>query len=153
MQAHGEGGAEPCELAIYKSASHINGYKPVIESETTDLPQMSVLAGPLDGVLQNPVTSQAGAEIVQHLWRDGGRVSLRRFHFVWDAYFGYYTRECAAALTEEGTHLCARTHAGLVQIAHLLEDANDEEEIRKNSAKHSRRKDQCRMRRRCWTVL
>jgi hypothetical protein len=138
MQAHEEGGAEPCELAIYKSVSHIHRSKPVVESETTDLPQMSTLAGPLDGVLQNPITSQAGAEIVHHLWRDGGRVSLRGLHFVWDAYFGYYTRECTAALTEEGTHMCARTHAGLVQIAHLLEDANDEEEIRKkNSAKHS----------------
>jgi hypothetical protein len=55
MQAHEEGGAEPCELAIYKSVSHIHRSKPVVESETTDLPQMSTLAGPLDGVLQNPI--------------------------------------------------------------------------------------------------
>ena len=91
---------------------------------------MSTLNGALDEVLQDPVTSEARAEIVQRLWRDRRRISSKRHHFAWDAYFGFYTRECNAALTDEGAHLCSRTHRSLLQIAHLLEDATDEEEIR-----------------------
>jgi hypothetical protein len=102
----------------------------VIETETTCLSKMSTLIGPLDEVLQDTVTPQARAEIIQHLWRDRRGLPLKRFHFAWDAYFAYYTRECNAALTDEGAHLCARSHRSLLRLAHLLEDAADEEEIR-----------------------
>lgn len=91
---------------------------------------MSILNGPLDEVLQNPVTSQAKAEIVQRLWRDQRGTSSKNPHFASDAYFAHYTRECNAALTDEGSHLCSRTHRSLLQVAHLLEDAADKEEIR-----------------------
>jgi len=91
---------------------------------------MTTLESPLDEVLQDPVTPQGRVEIVQRLWRGRRGVSPGTAHFAWDAYFGYYTRECNAALTDEGAHLCSRTHRSLLQIAHLLEDATDEEEIR-----------------------
>ena len=92
--------------------------------------RMSTSNGPLDEVLQDPVTPQARMEIVQRLWRGGREASSKPAPFAWDAYFGYYTRECNAALTDEGAHLCSRTHRSLLQVAHLLEDAADEEEIR-----------------------
>ncbi|KAI4666198.1 uncharacterized protein J4E88_010493 [Alternaria novae-zelandiae] len=91
---------------------------------------MATLYGPLDEVLQDAVSSQARAEIVQRLWRGRRVQSPKIVHFAWDAYFGYYTRECNAALTDEGAHLCSRTHRSLLQVAHLLEDAADEGEIR-----------------------
>jgi len=130
LQAHEESGAEPTGLAPYKRASRVHICRSVIDTEITYLFKMSILIGPLDEVLQDTVTPQARAEIIQHLWRDRRGLPLKRFHFVWDAYFAYYTRECNAALTDEGAHLCARSHRSLLRIAHLLEDAADEEEIR-----------------------
>jgi len=91
---------------------------------------MTPLESPLDEVLQDSVTLQARVEIVQRLWRGRRGASPKAAYFAWDAYFGYYTRECNAALTDEGAHLCSRTHRSLLQVAHLLEDAADEEEIR-----------------------
>ena len=102
-----------------------------IERRANELdPQMTTLHSPLDEVLQDPVTPLAEVEIVQRLWRRRRVQSPKIVHFAWDAYFGYYTRECNAALTDEGAHLCSRTHRSLLQVAHLLEDAADEEEIR-----------------------
>jgi hypothetical protein len=85
----------------------------------------------LSGALQDPVTSQVRFDIVNHLWRSRAGALSRHNEFDWDAYFAYYTRECTAALIDEGSHLSARSHQHLLNIAHLLEDESTEEETRR----------------------
>jgi hypothetical protein len=91
---------------------------------------MSMPKSELSEALQDPVTPQARAEIVQHLWRNRTRTLSRHSDLDWDAYFAYYSRECNVALTDQGSHLSARTHRDLLKIAHLLEDEPTEDEIR-----------------------
>ncbi|KAF1842936.1 uncharacterized protein K460DRAFT_291120 [Cucurbitaria berberidis CBS 394.84] len=91
---------------------------------------MSSPNGPLYEVLQNPVTPQAQAEIVSYLWRDGVTAPSRSVHFDWTAYFAYYTKQCKAALVNEGLYLSARTHHDILTIARLLEDESTEEMIK-----------------------
>jgi hypothetical protein len=91
---------------------------------------MSNLVTPLSEVLQNPTTPESRAEIVHRFWPDGASASLQPGNLDWDAYFAYYTRQCNAALVDEGKYLAARTHQDLLKIAHLLKHETTEDEVK-----------------------
>ena len=96
---------------------------------------MAKYVSPLDEVLQDPVTPLARVDIVHHLWRSGSSHPSKRLEYTWDAYFRYYTRECNAALTDGGAHLCARTHRSLLEIAHLLEGGFGQQQMKESLRK------------------
>jgi hypothetical protein len=91
---------------------------------------MSNLVTPLSEVLQNPATPEARAEIVHYLWPDRALASLQTDSLNWNAYFAYYTKQCNAALADEGKYLAARTHQDLIEIAYLLKHEITEDEVK-----------------------
>jgi hypothetical protein len=90
---------------------------------------MSQINSALHGSLQQPTTPDAKAEIVLRLWRTHLPNSLEFRELDWAAYFSHYSRECDAALVDQGKRISARTHNDLLRVAHLLEDGQSEDEL------------------------
>lgn len=83
----------------------------------------------LHGSLQQPTTADAKAKIILQLWRTHPSNPLEFRELDWAAYFSYYSRECDAALVDQGKRISARNHKDLLKVAHLLEDGKSEEEL------------------------
>lgn len=85
---------------------------------------------PLDGILNQPVSPDARAEIVCQLWGTQTPGPVPSESRAWDAYFSYYRRESSVAFADQGKHTSIRTHRDLLRTARLLRDKQSEQEVK-----------------------
>ncbi|ORY14049.1 hypothetical protein BCR34DRAFT_480130 [Clohesyomyces aquaticus] len=92
---------------------------------------MQTATTPLIQTLHTCATLPVRNEIMCHLWRQSSSTPSLSSNLDWDAYFAYYTKQCKAALINEGKYLSARTHLDLLRIAHLLEDEPTQDDVKR----------------------
>jgi hypothetical protein len=83
---------------------------------------------PLAGLLQDKVSEKARIAIRKELWPS----STPKADAIkdWNPYFSYFEKQAHNALHDQGSHVAARTHQHVVDIARMFEQGKSRAEIR-----------------------
>lgn len=71
-------------------------------------------------LIHSALHTKSRQTIIEQLWPGVLSCPIAESESCWDAYFTFYSRQCDAALIDEGKYMCARDHQGFVHLAQLL---------------------------------